>query len=60
MIITKPGEKYMGFGSGVGSFMTALKLMGVIKTNNLPEPTIPLTDIEVQTVEFILKKEGLL
>lgn len=60
MIITKPGEKYMGFGSGVGSFMTALKLMGVIKTNNLPEPTIPLTDIEIQTVEFILKNEGLL
>lgn len=60
MLITTCTEKPMGFGSGVGGFMTALKLMGIISTNYLPEPTISLSESEANKVSEILKNEGLL
>lgn len=60
MQITGCSEKSMGFGSGVGGFMTALNLMGLIDTNNLPEPTISLNDSEAEKVKNILKTESLL
>lgn len=60
MLITACTKQDMGFGSGVGGFMTALHQMGIIKTNYLPEPTIPLDDSEAKKVAEILKKEGLL
>ena len=60
MLITACTNKDMGFGSGVGGFMTALKLMGIISTNNLPEPTLALNEQETKKVAEILKDEGLL
>lgn len=60
MRITSCTDTPMGFGSGVGGFMTALKLMGVISTNYLPEPTISLSESEAKKVVEILKKEGVL
>lgn len=60
MLITTCSKTPMGFGSGVGGFMTALHEMGTIKTNNLPEPTIPLNNAEANKVKDILKEEGLL
>ena len=60
MLITTCTDKPMGFGSGVGGFMTALKLLGIISTNYLPEPTIPLSINEEKKVAEILKTEGLL
>lgn len=60
MLITTCSETPMGFGSGVGGFMTALRELGIIKTNNLPEPTISLSDSEAVRVREILSKEGLL
>lgn len=60
MNITSCTHKPMGFGSGVGGFMTALRLMGIISTNYLPEPTISLSESEAKKVAEILNKEGVL
>lgn len=49
-----------GFGAGVGSFKTALKLMGVFETNQMPEPVEALTGDNVEAIRAILIEAGLL
>lgn len=49
-----------GFGAGVGSFKTALKLMGVFETNQMPEPVEVLTGDNVEAIRAILIEAGLL
>lgn len=60
MMITACTKTPMGFGSGVGGFVTALREMGVIATNNLPDPTESLDDQETNEVRKHLKIAGLI
>lgn len=47
-----------GWGAGVGAFKTALQLLGVISTNQLPEPFDALTGEDVEAVRRILDAVG--
>ncbi|MDR6939752.1 dihydrodipicolinate synthase family protein [Arcanobacterium hippocoleae] len=49
-----------GFGAGIGAFKTALQLLGVFETNEMPKPVLPLEGENVAWVEHILQKTGLL
>lgn len=48
-----------GFGAGVGSFKTALALMGVFATNQMPQPVSRLQGANVQAVADVLDKCGI-
>ncbi|WP_396933495.1 dihydrodipicolinate synthase family protein [Mycolicibacterium sp.] len=47
-----------GWGAGVGAFKTALMLLGVITTNQVPEPFDALTGADVEAVRTILAAVG--
>ncbi|OKL50406.1 dihydrodipicolinate synthase family protein [Boudabousia marimammalium] len=49
-----------GFGAGVGAFKTALRLMGVFNTNNMPDPVLPLEGENVSAIEAVLRDRGML
>ncbi|KMY23137.1 4-hydroxy-tetrahydrodipicolinate synthase [Actinobaculum suis] len=49
-----------GFGVGVGGFKTALMLMGVIESNQMPRPVEALEGEDMEAVRHILTAEGLL
>lgn len=49
-----------GFGAGIGAFKTALKLLGVFETNDMPTPVAPLEGENVAWVESVLRRTGLL
>lgn len=49
-----------GFGAGVGSFKTALWLMGIFQTNQMPRPVAPLADDNVERIADVLREAGLL
>lgn len=49
-----------GFGAGIGAFKTALKLLGVFDTNEMPTPVAPLEGENVAWVESVLRSTGLL
>lgn len=49
-----------GFGAGIGAFKTALQLLGVFETNEMPRPVLPLAGENVEWVKTILRKTGLL
>lgn len=49
-----------GFGAGIGSFKTALQLLGVFETNEMPRPVAPLTGTNVEHVAGVLRSVGLL
>jgi 4-hydroxy-tetrahydrodipicolinate synthase len=47
-----------GWGSGVGAFKTALMLLGVIASNQLPQPFEGLAAADVDAVKAILAEVG--
>lgn len=49
-----------GFGAGIGAFKTALQLLGVFETNEMPRPVAPLSAENVEHVRSVLQKVGLL
>ena len=53
-------SKPMGFSTGVGGFMTALREMGIIATNNVPDPALTLEGEDVERVRGYLKEADLL
>lgn len=60
MMITQVVEGIAGFGAGVGAFKTALNLMGIFETNNMPEPVTSLTGSNVEAIAKVLAEVGLL
>ena len=60
MMITQVVEGVAGFGAGVGAFKTALNLMGIFETNNMPEPVTSLTGSNVEAIAEVLAEVGLL
>ena len=60
MMITQVDEGVAGFGAGVGAFKTALNLMGIFETNNMPEPVTSLTGSNVEAIAKVLAEVGLL
>lgn len=57
-IVTVP-QGVAGFGSGVGAFKTALALLGVFATNQMPRPVMPLKGGNVEAVRRVLVEAGL-
>lgn len=49
-----------GYGAGVGSFKTALMLMGVFETNQMTTPVSPLEGANVEAIRAVLVRNGLL
>lgn len=49
-----------GYGAGVGSFKTALMLMGVFETNQMTTPVSPLEGANVDAIRAVLVRNGLL
>ena len=60
MMITQVVEGVAGFGAGVGAFKTALNLLGIFETNNMPEPVTTLTGSNVEAIAKVLAEVGLL
>lgn len=50
----------VGFGAGIGGFKTALQLMGIFETNQMPEPVERLQGDNVTAVREVLAEVGLL
>lgn len=48
-----------GFGAGVGAFKTALQLLGIIASNQMPEPVQALQGHSVEAVRAVLECAGL-
>nr|WP_234946925.1 dihydrodipicolinate synthase family protein [Olsenella phocaeensis] len=49
-----------GFGGGVGAFKTALMLMGVYESNQMPRPVKALEGTNVEAIRSVLVSCGLL
>ena len=49
-----------GFGAGVGAFKTALQLLGVFDSNEMPRPVAALEGDNVEHVASVLREAGLL
>lgn len=49
-----------GFAAGIGAFKTAMQLLGVIESNQMPNPVQALTGSNVEAVRQVLKDTGLL
>lgn len=49
-----------GFGAGIGAFKTALMLLGVFDTNDMPTPVKSLEGDNVAWVEKVLRDTGML
>lgn len=49
-----------GFGAGIGAFKTALMLLGVFDTNDMPTPVKALEGDNVAWVEKVLRDTGML
>lgn len=47
-----------GWGAGVGAFKTALMLLGVIATNQVPEPFDALASADIDAIQTILDAVG--
>ena len=45
-----------GFGSAIGGFLAALMHMGIVETCNVPDPSLPLNDNDINKVKDILSK----
>ena len=50
----------VGYGAGVGSFKTALWLMGVFDSNMMIRPVKPLEGANVEAIRKVLVENGLL
>lgn len=60
MRIVAVARSITGFGAGVGAFKTALKLLGVFSSNQMPEPVAKLLPEEEEGIASILQSVGLL
>lgn len=60
MMITTVTEGVQGFGAGVGAFKTALELMGVFDSNQMPRPVHSLKGDNVEAIREVLVENGLL
>ena len=60
MEITSVTSGVAGFGAGVGAFKTALQLMGIFETNQMPRPVHSLKGANVEAVKKVLEDNGLL
>ena len=60
MRITSVTRGEFGFAAGVGAFKTALNLMGVFDSAQMPEPVLPLEGENRVAIAQVLKQEGLL
>ena len=60
MHITDVTKGVRGFGAGVGAFKTALMLMGIFKTNQMPRPVHSLKGDNVEAIRKVLVENGLL
>lgn len=49
-----------GFGAGVGAFKTAMTLLGVFDTNQMPHPVAPLQGANVEAIDAVLRECGLM
>ena len=59
MLITQVTRGAAGYGAGVGAFKTALWVMGVFNTNQMPAPVDRLTDENVEAIRRVLMDAGL-
>lgn len=50
----------VGYAAGIGAFKTAMQLLGVIDSNQMPNPVKPLTGENVEKVAEVLRATGLL
>lgn len=57
---TPDSNRVSGGASGLGSFKTALVLLGVIEANTMSVPMASLNDGESQAIAAILRRAGLL
>ncbi len=60
MRITAVTKGVQGFGAGVGAFKTALQLLGIFETNQMPRPVHSLKGENVEAVRQVLVDCGLL
>ncbi|OUP08036.1 dihydrodipicolinate synthase family protein [Collinsella sp. An2] len=60
MRITAVTKGVQGFGAGVGAFKTALQLMGIFETNQMPRPVHSLKGDNVEAIRKVLEENGLL
>jgi 4-hydroxy-tetrahydrodipicolinate synthase len=60
MRITSVTEGETGFAAGVGAFKTALNLMGIFDSPQMPEPILPLDAKNREAIAKVLKEEGML
>ena len=60
MRITAVTQGVQGFGAGVGAFKTALQLLGVFETNQMPRPVHSLKGENVEALRRVLVECGLL
>jgi 4-hydroxy-tetrahydrodipicolinate synthase len=57
-IVTVPAG-VQGYGAGVGAFKTAMALLGVFDTNQMPEPVLPLSGENIRAIAKVLTDCGL-
>lgn len=60
MTITSVTKGAVGFGAGVGAFKTALQLLGVFETNQMPRPVRALEGTNVEAIRDVLIAAGML
>lgn len=60
MFVTRHVRATVGFGAGVGAFKTALQLLGVFETNQMPRPVHSLKGENVEAIRRVLVDCGLL
>ena len=58
MNITAAVRGVQGFGAGVGAFKTALAALGIIATNQMPEPVAALEGDNIGAVRDVLTGLG--
>lgn len=59
MRIVTAASGVSGFGAGVGAFKTALALLDVFDTNQMPDPVLPLGRDNIAAVAAVLRENGL-
>lgn len=59
MAIVNVTQGVSGFGAGVGAFKTAMALLGVFDTNQMPNPVLPLQGENVAAIARVLVDCGM-
>lgn len=60
MRITAVTKGVTGFAAGIGAFKTAMNLLGVIDTNQMPEPVCRLEGDNIKAIADVLRECGFL